>query len=327
MRHTTIIALALTLSASTACADTWAVLLFKTTGASSNTAEVFRDLLQTELSSRVQARFVAPEAMCIDAVCAKQVGVDNNADIVVFGALSRLGRKLIVTVSIVDAKSGDTVRAHKMAVDRVEDLDKVAVRIATATAEGKTVDQTSQLGQITRRESRPDRRREGDHSFGMRIGGIAPIEDSHGEVPFGMYLDLAYWFEARWFAIEPRISFQFDTGTDPDRAFFAVPIDIGAYFIGGLGDIAPFVGGGAGMHWIYDRRPQRQDVGTFITASHDADTKDSAAGFGLFARGGLLLFRTYSTRMTVSVDYNVTFTKLNGQSTPQSVSFGVGVLF
>ncbi len=55
--------------------------------------------------------------------------------------------------------------------------------------------------------------------------------------------------------------------------------------------------------------------------------QDDGWGVGLFGRVGLILFRTYAVRVTMSVDYDVTFVDLSGRGYLQAVTFGAGVLF
>ena len=311
---------------SSAATDRWAITRLKTNAPNRSTASTFRDLLQSELSAQLGGAFETPNVVCGDSACAAEVGQQLGAGSVVFGTLSRLGRKVIVTVSVVKTATGAVASSHRMSTDRVEELDKVATRIAEAIAEGKTTKETARLGTITRSESRAPRRRDGDHAFSFRLGALANLGDSYGGVPAGMYIDLGYWFEAEWFAIETRNGFHFDTDRKDPATFFEIPLDFGAYFVPALGDFAPYIGGGVGVHWIYDNRKRKITTGAILQTTHEAEVDDHSSGFGLYARAGVMLFRTYKVRMTLSVDYHVTFVTVNDVSTPQNVQIGIGMI-
>ncbi len=311
-----------------AAQDTWTVLPMGSRAVEPGASESFRDILQSELSARTSASFVTPKGdmPCRDVPCATKAAQDVGAQVVVFGSLNGLGRKIVLTITTVDAVTGEVSGSQKLAIDRLEDLDIAATRIAEAITNGTSTDETAELGTVTAHEVKPDRRREGERGLGLRVGGITPLGSGYGGASSGVVMDFSYWFETQNFAIEPRIGFRFAANEDSGD-YFEFPMDVGAYYILGKGDFAPFIGGGGGLRWITESRQETVEVGNVIKTTNTRVNEDSGYGFGVFARGGLLLLRTYTMRLALTVDYNISFLTLNGNSNPQSLTGGIGVYF
>ena len=64
-----------------------------------------------------------------------------------------------------------------------------------------------------------------------------------------------------------------------------------------------------------------------VSLSGERLDEDSAWGLGVAARGGMLFLRTYSTRVALTVDYDVTFVDLNNQGAIQMFNLGLSVIF
>ena len=321
-----IAAVALSPPAAAQEAGAWAVLPLTARGVEQQTAAIFRDLLESELVGQVRASFVSAARGCGDVPCAAQVGQRLGAERVVFGNMNQLGAKIIINVTVVHAPSGEVLSAQKIAVDRVEDLDAAAERIALAIARGTTTDETAQLGNITAEEVAPERRREGLAGPGLRVGGLLPLQDGYAEALPGVLIDASYWYETSRFAIEPRLGVRFDA-SGSESGYLEVPMDLGAYYLLAEGDLAPFIGGGAGLRYISDRRYRTFQTGEVIVSTHSALSRESAFGMAAFGRAGVLLFRTYTLRVALSVDYNITFLSVNGAENPRSVTAGIGAYF
>jgi hypothetical protein len=290
--------------------------------------QTFSQLLKAELSKHTGISCQDSDVVCEDAPCAQQAAVDQESTHTLFGSLGTLGSEIVVTLTLVDAKSGQPINSQKMTIDRLEDLDSVAERMGTAFALGGDTKERAELGNITAHEAETERRREGALGFGLRLGGLIPIgEAGFANDPAGGAVDVSLWYETSQFAIAPRVGFRFGTDFSDDEHFFEMPIDIAAYYILTTRDFAPFVGGGAGLRYMSQETVEEQRLGTVLTQTHDADIESSAFGFGAFARMGLLLARTYTVRVAVTVDYNIAVLELNNQSNPQSLTAGVSVIF
>lgn len=323
----TLLAVLLTTSVASA-QNKWTIIPLNSRGLDEAVVLTFKDLLQNEISGRNGAEFVdvASDSRCADVPCAKRVAKRVGADVVVYGALSSLGKNIIVTVSVVDAGAGTPLSTQKITVDKIEDLESAAERIARAILGGTTTSETAELGNITNKESKPAQRREGLSGLGLRVGMLVPLGESYGDGTPGLVTDFSYWYEARSFAIEPRLGLRFDTDTDEGRYFEAV-FDVGAYYLLGLGDFASFLGGGGGMRILSESRLITRTEGTIMVSTQEQELDDSAVGPSVFARAGVLLFRTYTLRVALTVDYNVTFAELNNRKNPQSMTAGIGVMF
>lgn len=316
---------AATITAPAARADgaVWAVLALETQSVSPADAEAFRTLLTARLGDETGVAFIQPEMSCGGSECARDVGAKLGADRVVFGRLLGLGTKIIANAYVVDVPSGQVVQRAEMTVDRVEDLDQAATRIAAALAHGTSPRAEARLGNITAHEAQAPRRREGVRGVGVYLGGAFPVGTVMGSNP-GVQLGLSYWFETARLAIEPRLGLRF-SADGPGWVVF--PVDIGAYYLLSTGDFAPFVGGGLGIHYAHERRSETIRLGSALTATNTEVREDDGWGLGLFARAGVLLLRTYSVRLIASVEYGTTMVDLNGNGFAHGLDLKLGVIF
>lgn len=307
--------------------ERWAVLPIEVgRGLSPGPIEAFHELLVAEIGARNGAAFAQGQRSCSDVPCAITEGEALGASVVVFGKISKLGKKLIVTTNAVDLKRGQQVKAQRMSVNQVEDLEAVAARMATAIVEGGDTDDAARLGTITEQEVKPDRRREGHSGLSLRIGGAYLIDDLEDQGA-GTLFEAGYWYEARDFAIEPRVSFQTSTHGDDEPGYRRFGVDVGTFFLLTRGDVAPFVGLGGGIRSITSRRLVEAKQGSVIQLDSSGLREDEGWGPGGFIRGGLMLFRTYTMRVALAGEYDINFIDLDGHTASQSFNFGVSVLF
>jgi hypothetical protein len=316
--------LAVSTTATPAAAETWTILPFNARGVDPDTGAAFRALLESEVAQRSSAEMLRTEASCGDAVCARAAAESVGADVAVYGAITALGTKIIVTATAVSRSAGPPVGQGRITVDAVEDLEQASVRIARALTEQEAVEDTAELGAITANEARPDTRREGHRGLSLRVGGVVPVA---GSLPgAGIMVDVGYWFETRWFALEPYIGFRTRT-SDDGESWGQLPIGVGAYYVASLGNIAPFIGGGGGLRWFYGNRLQQDTVTTFVALEREREVEDDVWGFGANARAGLILARTYAVQAQLFVEYDISFVEREGASNPQAIQAGVGVVF
>lgn len=305
-------------------APTWTVLPIDSRGIDSTSTATFRDLLIAELGARNGARFVDGTGTCSDVPCGQKAGRQTGASMVVYGRLSRLGRNIIITLTTVDVARGVPWNQQRMGVHTIEDLEPAAARLAEAIINNRAVERTAKLGSITRREVRPYRRRKGYRGPSMRLGGGGHLDrpDADGG---SLRVQLGWWYEARHFAIEPALTLRMSPeGPGAGGAFH---VDFGAYWIPGTSDVTPFIGAGGGIRLVGESVLRRETAGQVVRLETETEVTDSAWAPGGFGRVGLMFFRTYDTRMTLSVDYDVTFTELNGHGPVQLVQGAVGILF
>ena len=259
--------------------------------------------------------------------CAQSAAQHLGATSVVYGMVRPLGSKILITVTLVEGQTGRTLMSQSMSVDRVEDLDIAAKRLARSLATGEPVGETAQLGTVTHQEEKPPVRRGLNSDTSLRLGAIVPLSNSgYGGLGTGLAADLGMWLEAYSFALEPRMGVRFDTRSSDKGGYFEFPIDLGVYYVLGAGDVAPIVGGGVGLHYLHESRREQITLSNYVISQSTGYRKDGGWGFAAFGRVGLLLFRTYKARVLLSADYNATFVELNGGNVAQSVVFGVSFI-
>ncbi len=317
------------LVASNAAAENWVLFQIENRQFSEGDAATFRDLLQSELTKRNGVTVSRVDMICGDVKCVTQ-NSPQGADVGVTGTLSALGSAVFVTVTAYDLSTQTTKSSQQMKVDRVEELDKVAARVAEAFASYENTDDTAQLGTVTTEEAKPDTRRDADGGFILGMGALIPIDGYTGDSEnVGIGIDLGYWYESRKFAIHPRVGFRFNADTDEEfqNSYFEVPIDVGVFWIPGLGDFSPLLGGGAGVRYINEDREVIRQVGTVIQTSNQTVLEDDGWGFSMYGRAGVLMLRTYSMRISITGEYSITFLKLNDDGFQQAVLAGVNVVF
>jgi hypothetical protein len=160
----------------------------------------------------------------------------------------------------------------------------------------------------------------------LRVGGIFPVGDGYAGAPGGgLLFDLSFWYEGKYFAIEPRAGVRFDLVRGPN-SYVEVPLDVGGYFLIGSGAVSFFVGGGVGAHHIWETRGEDIVVGSVLPALMEKRADDSGWGFGAFGRAGLVFIRSLRQRLILSIEYNATLVELNGFKNPTALSFGIGVV-
>jgi hypothetical protein len=316
----------------------WAVLPIAAEGIDPNVAATFHDLLESELSNATHGRFVGAFYPCPDAPCATAAAARLGAHVVVYGSLRPLGTKLIAAATAVDGRDGRVMASQTMSVDRVEELDMAAKRLAASLVSGIPARGNAESGSVTRgnaesgsvtqQEAKPDVRRDVITTVSLRMGGIVPLSNvGYAGLGTGIAFDFGIWIEGTHFALEPRIGLRFDTYAESRGAYWQLPIDFGAYYIFGQGDFAPIIGGGPGLHYLSETRYKNFQVGKTLATEHIGTVHDGGWGLGAHGRVGLLMFRTYKSRMMIMGDYNAAFVELNGGKFPQSLVFGLSLIF
>jgi len=307
--------------------EVWSVLPMAAEGMDPAVALTFRDLLQGELVAETQRAFVPAPHPCSDNACARAASAQLGANRIVYGMLRPLGSKTLALLTLVDGPTGQTLSHQSMSVDRVEDLDAVARRMAKSLVHDTPPSATAEIGTVTHQEEQPEARRGVASNFMFRLGGIVPLsDDGYAGLGTGLAADMGMWIEATHFALEPRVGVRFDVAKDTSGTYFELPVDLGAYYVFGLGDVAPLLGGGLGMHYLMETRHKQISLGSSIVSEHDGRLEDGGWGLAGFLRGGLLLGRTYKARLAVTADYNATFVELNGGNVAQSLVFGIGAV-
>jgi hypothetical protein len=305
--------------AAVAAAPTWGVVPFEAPDPLREDVDTLRLMLVTELEGRgvnVDRSSASLDA-CGEPACAAEAARTLGVARAVGATVSRFGEKVLVAAVFVTPE-GDS-ESRRIVVDRVEDFDVAARRLAAALLQDQPVDKTAKLGDITALETERERRRRGLGGLTLGVGGVVPIDGTYAGNAAGLALQLGYWFEAKHFAVETSLGFRFSTDPGGDREFYDVPLYLGGYWIPGLGDFTPFLGGGLGLRYLYEERPGTVRVGEVIVTEHQGELSDDGFAPAAFAKAGVLILRTYRVRASVSVAYEVAFRDLNDGGYPQTV--------
>jgi len=302
----------------------WALDRFAAEGVDGTTAATFQQLLHGQIASRTAGALTDLGSRCQDTECVRQGALKAGAEVGVYGTLGRLGSKVVVTATAVEAQSGRALHSQTISVDRVEDLDDAADRMAEALVSGKKVEGTAELGTITHEEAKAPVRR--DTRFGVTLGleGIIPAHGfADGVVGAGAGLGL--WFESMDFVIEPRIGGRMDLGAG-DRDWTHVPLEITLSYLLSRSDIAPLLGAGLGLAYVHEELPVRRVSGDVLVTTGTKVIEDSIFAFDVYARAGLLLLRTYDVSALVALDYAFTFGDFHDRSNGQAVRLSLAVI-
>lgn len=306
---------------------TWLLTKLESRGVDRDSVDTFADLLASQLSSNWGWSVQRSDGSCAGSDEAARAGRGADTEYVICGAVSKLGSATVVTITAVEVATQKTVSSQTLKVDRLEDLDSVAVRMARAIRKGRDTDDTAELGAITHEEAKPEVRRGGDTGPLIRLGAVIPsVSPSYANGLAGASADLGIWHETLDFAIEPRLGVRFDTSGD-EASWVHVPIDIAGHYIFSRGDVAPLVGFGAGLHYLHEKRPITLETGQTFQTRTETVLEDNIWAFGMFARVGILFLRTYSVRMALTADYSMLIADINQHSNPRAWNFGFATIF
>ncbi len=264
---------------------------FTATGLDAATVSAFSQLFTSELTGLGYSCKDAPSGeMCTDAACAAAGAKAAGTQQALYGSLSKLGEKVIVSIYVADA-SGATVHTDKLTSTSVEDLDVVIGRLARGMAEGKKAEEVLDKTNVTDAETAEPRRRKNYYTIGARIGYRFPLGDSYGKEQMWQYEAVAM-YELEKLFIEGR-----GYGCSGGDAY-SWGLTVGAYYIFSPKDIAPYVGGAAGIEWA--EIPFRFEGDDTWTSTFDDGPTVSVSG-------GLLAFQTYDFRLMLDLRYQAVF--------------------
>jgi hypothetical protein len=240
----------------------WALDRFAVQDVSPSTEATFRQILRAEISARNGARFSDLQTGCGDLPCARSAAAPTGASVVVFGNIGRLGSKLVVTVTAASVADGQVRVTDSLSVDREEELDVAAKRLAEGLVSGKRIEGTAELGSITTEEAKAPVRRDTRFGVSLSLEGVLP---THGfaDRALGAGFGLGLWFESMDFVIEPRVGYRTELGAG-DRDWDHMAIEIGASYLLLRSDLAPLIGAGVGLHYMDEELPVTREIGSVL---------------------------------------------------------------
>ncbi len=302
-------------------ATKYGVLHLKPVGVAYPTTEAVASILVSELINHGHT-VLSPDAMdaaigdvldCYESQCAADAGSRANVEQVIYGSISRLGDKHIVQLSIVNVLTREITWAGSLAAKTAEDLDTVVKRLARSITEGKSAEETIEVGMVTEEEAKRPVRRRVFHTFGINAGILQTVA-GYGETSTLYHTGVLYWYETPRFAAEISGYAAFpgsSTGANGDVLEAVFP-EFSMLYMLSKQEISPYVGGGVGFGWL----------------SVDDPYLETAYGLTLNAGGGIVFLRTYDIRLMFDARYRVNFANISGVSGPhQGFKFSIGFTY
>ena len=279
-----------------------AVFTFEAIGVDETTSRIAAELLRGELSSKDGFYAVVGEEVCKTPEEASRLGKQLTADKAVIGSLSGLGAKIVVRASLIDVETANVEFEDQIVSATIDDLDMVMKRLALGLTRKKKYQETAEVEAIIEKETEEPRRRRTFFSKGGTFGYLLPTGDSFGGSGSMTTIEGLGWYETPDFTAEVVL------GTAFSGEAGYLYWDVGLLRFLSRTDIAPYIGGSVGLHWI--------------SADNFNESND---GLGLSAVGGLVGFRTYDFRLIVKAKYSVVFAEIGDQSTQRgfSITFGI----
>ncbi len=252
---------------------------------------------------------VLGDVECHDFSCAVSLTREAGLDKAVTGSLTRLGGKIIVNASLVDARSEEVIVTVDGVAQTEEDLDIVLKRVAKGLTTGRKIDDTAEVGLITENEYMPQRRRESFAAKGFRVGFMWPVSGSMGGVDRLTAIDFVYQYDTSDYFLAGRSGLRWGGDLDDEgysaTDFAILETKLGKYM--SRSDFSPFISAGVGIHWLKVR--EKIEEGGF-----DLEYDDSGTGLCLLAGCGFAAFRTYDFQFQLDIDYFIIIEKLGVHS-------------
>ncbi len=265
---------------------------FKATGMDEATVSAIHELFKAELSQRGYNCKDAFGEVCTDATCAAKGAKNAEAQQALYGTIFRLGEKIILTIYVAD-NAEKIIHTDKISSETVEDLDAVVARLARGIAEGKQTHKTIDKTNIVAAEAEIPLRRKNYFTLGGKTGYRLPLGDSYSENRMWQCEAVAI-YELEKFFVEGRgIGYG---GSDA----YGIGFTVGAFYIFSPNDFTPYIGGAAGVEWLFDV-PYTEKIDTVCHGLVSGN--GPTLNFG----GGLMAFQTYDFRLFLDIRYCLAF--------------------
>ncbi len=313
-----------------------AVFEFDAIGIEKDLVTTISDLLRIELSECNKYKVIDKGTM-IDTLGEDLIvsGMDKTvkysdslgASLAVIGHMSKLGNKIIISVSLINKWEKEKIYTDKLTSLSLEDLEMVIKRLAGSLCEMKKAKESVTVETVTEEEAMPHRRRKSYHTVGILLGYMFPVGGSYGKKVDGNRYESQlsgdieqmsgamgiYIYESSKYMAQ--MSYK---GYSKSKSSLANVTFSGYKFLS-LEDVSPYVGGGLGMAWV---RKFTSIDSTYDSYYSYIDTP-RFDGLSLEFGGGIMLFRTYDFHFMVDMKYHIVFT----EGTPNGFIFSFGVSY
>ncbi|RKZ34224.1 hypothetical protein DRQ33_02640 [bacterium] len=257
--------------------------------------QVAMELFRSELTS-AGYNVITDTNTCSEISCAGEVARQKRTSLALFGSLIGMGDKIVMTAYFV--RNDDEIQyTDRITGEYVEDIDAMVKRICDGFYTGKPVSESATVDNITLGETYEPRRRKEFYTLGSRIGFFFPVNASVAEGSSLFGYEIIAMYETQNWMVELMSGYH---GFDENESF--IPIDISIFKLLSENDFCPYIGIGSGVHLLYqdieDRDYDIIDGDTVYYPVFDEETHQLPI---ITAGGGLLLFRTYSFRVSVDI--------------------------
>ncbi|MCK4306941.1 hypothetical protein KAW50_01795 [candidate division WOR-3 bacterium] len=316
-----------------------AVFEFEAVGIEKDLVTTISDLLRLELSECDKYKVIDKGTM-IDTlgedlvVSSMDKAVEYSdslgASLVVIGHMSKLGNKIIISVSLINKWEKERIYTDKLTSSSVEDLEIVVKRLATSLCEMKKAKESVTVETVTEEEATPRRRRESYHTVGLLVGYLFPMGGSYGKKTEGnWYEDTRLSGDVRrmpggsgvYIYENPNYMAQVVYRLHGRSQSSLANVAFSGYRFLSLEDISPYVGGGLGMGWGTITTSVDSTYSEYSETWHYHINPESFDGLSLELGGGVMLFRTYDFHFLADLKYHIVF----GGGIPNGfiLSFGI----
>jgi len=315
-------------------AEKIAVVDFKGIGVEASLVDAAITLLRSDISSYKNLEVIEKEQMekmfgkvvkCENKETAAEIGFKLGAEKVVYGTISKLGEKYIISANVVKVTSHNIIFSDRVTATSAEDLDIASKRLAKSIATGEKVEKTAEIGKITEEETKEPRRRKSFYTVGGKFGMGMPFADSYGGAKMLMGGSALYWYETSKFIVEAScggngtpITLNIAETDTTVHAFEFTYAQLSLFYLFSKEDFCPYAGGGIGMRNLMIEKDFPGWSGGSI---------ESSIGMALNLNAGLIGFRTYDFRILLDVQYSLNMANVGpefgGPHHSIGISFGV----
>lgn len=252
-----------------------------------------RDILKDHLMSTGRFYVIGmpgrPPEQEYSTAQAQELGRSVQAEMAVTTHIVNLAGTARVRLTVWRVTDGSIAHSDSMSTaGGPDDLDPVLKRLAVGFASGKPTSQTGEIDSVTQKESDPYLKQTATRVFGLRLGGLVPVNRPSGDPTTATGLGLFWLYDARDFMAE--VWGDFYRGSAEDVTMFN--IGIGGYYPFTRKNVTPYVGMAAA--W----------------SASDLGDGGGASGMRLNGAFGVLVGRLWTVQARAELGY---FTNLFGE--------------
>ena len=295
------------------------ILPLKQAGIESSITEAIYQLIESELISYGHTTVppdkieetLGKEIKCYNKECASEIVIKMGLGKIIFGSITKIGEKYIISANVVESGSGQIVFSDKVTSKTAEDLDVCISRLVKSIEYGKEVEKTAEVGKITEEEMEIEvKRKKAFFASGVGFGMGIPVA-GYGNVSDEVinYYGFKTWYETPKLATELEWYLGYSAGPlDLDLNEWSLGISLIYFFT--TTDFSPYLSMGV----------ERKSIAIELS--------DYSSGLALQAGGGLVVFRTYDFRLVIDGKLSTSFFDVGAAEGPHSsIRIGVNLLY